>query len=89
MLHRTGSDDGLLLFANLEPTAEALRPRGRREIGVVYRPQNEAFGKYVPSVLPRRDDAFLYIDTTDTLHPLPAVHAVPERELPETYPTGI
>ena len=62
--------------------------RGHRAIGVVYRPESEHLGNYVPTVLPRRYDAFLYLDTTRALHPLHEVHAE-ESEVPETYPFGV
>jgi len=41
-----------------------------------------------PSVLPRRYDAFLYFDETEALHPL-HFRWRREREVPETYPTGV
>jgi hypothetical protein len=57
------------------------------EQGVVYNPEYEAFGNYVPTVLPHRYDAFLYIDETQALHPL---HIQPKiAEPPETYPWGV
>jgi len=42
----------------------------------------------VPTVLPRRYDAFLYLDSTEALHPL---HIVPrvEHEPPETFPSAV
>jgi hypothetical protein len=54
----------------------------------VYHPEYEYLGNYVPTVLPRRHDAFVYHDTTEALHPL-RVRAVEESEAPETYPTGV
>jgi hypothetical protein len=42
----------------------------------------------MPTVLPRRYDAFLYIDATTALHPLP-VEVRHDGEVPETYPTGV
>jgi erythromycin esterase-like protein len=65
-----------------------LQRRRHRAIGVVYRPEYE-FGNYVPTVLPRRYDAFLYLDRTEALHPLHEVQARAEGEVPETYPTGV
>ena len=62
--------------------------RGHRAIGVVYDPALERYGNYVPSVLPRRYDAFLYIDQTRALRPL-HVAAHEFGEVPETYPTGM
>jgi len=65
-----------------------MRARGHRAIGVVYRPEYEHLGNYVPTVLPRRYDAFLYLDETEALHPLP-VEARQEGEVPETFPSGV
>jgi erythromycin esterase-like protein len=62
--------------------------RGHRAIGVVYDPAYEAFGNYASTVLPRRYDAFLYIDESEALHPLRMPVQEP-RELPETFPTGL
>jgi erythromycin esterase-like protein len=42
----------------------ARRRRGHRAIGVVYRPEYEHFGNYVPTGLPRRYDALLSLDLT-------------------------
>jgi erythromycin esterase-like protein len=86
-LHQSGSDNKLLLFAeeNLRPLQER---RGHRAIGVVYRPEYEYFGNYIPTVLPKRYDAFLYIDETQALHPLP-VRRRAQAEVPETFPSGV
>jgi erythromycin esterase len=62
--------------------------RGQRAIGVVYNPKYERFGNYVPTLLTRRYDAFLYIDKTHALHPL-HMPEVKDEELPETFPTGL
>jgi hypothetical protein len=64
------------------------RPRDHRAIGVVYDPRNERWGNYVPSILPRRYDAFLHIDETHAVDPLHMPVRVGE-EPPETYPTGM
>jgi len=58
-LHRAGGDDRMLIF-DKSPSAEMSAWRGHRAIGVVYRPQYEQYGNYVPTVLPRRYDAFLF-----------------------------
>jgi len=57
-----------------------------RAIGVVYNPGWEKHGNYVPSVLSRRYNAFIYLDQTQALHPL-HIHA--GGEVPETYPFGV
>ena len=38
--------------------------RGQRAIGVVYNPQYEKYGNYVPTLLHLRYDTFLFIDET-------------------------
>jgi erythromycin esterase-like protein len=58
-----------------------------RAIGVVYRPEFERYGNYVPSYLTRRYDAFIYLNQTKALH---ALHLTPNSHLvPETYPFGM
>jgi erythromycin esterase len=89
VLHGIGAEDKLLLLADAEQTHALLQPRGHRAIGVVYHPQYESYGNYVPTVLPRRYDAFLYLDTTKALHPLHEVQAREEGEVPETFPSGV
>src|SRR4051794_5122467 len=85
-LHLMGAEDRLLLFQPPVATTDALAaPRGHRAIGVVYHPDAE-WGNYVPTVLPLRYDAFLYLDQTQALHPL---HIEPESGRPELYPWGV
>jgi erythromycin esterase-like protein len=89
VLHRIEPADKLLVFGPALGR-EMLQWRGHRAIGVVYRPEYEQFGNYVPTVLPRRYDAFLFLDRTRALVPLaePEGHVI-EEEVPETYPTGV
>jgi erythromycin esterase len=89
IMHQAGAEDKLLLFPESQMTRELLERRGHRAIGVVYHPEYERFGNYVPTVLPRRYDAFVYLDQTQALHPLHEVHAREDSEVPETYPTGV
>lgn len=87
VLHRAGEADKLLLLDDVREAGDFLEERGHRAIGVVYHPEYEQFGNYVPTVLPRRYDAFCHIDETHALHPL---HLRPALEkLPETYPWGV
>ena len=88
LLHRAGPDDKLLLLATADQTPDFLQPRGHRAIGVVYRPEYEQYGNYVPTV-PRRYDACLYVDKSRALHPLHEVQPHEDAEVPETYPTGV
>jgi erythromycin esterase-like protein len=85
VLHKAGADDRLLLFD--DPTHEMLESRGHRAIGVVYHPEYEALGNYVPTVLPRRYDAFLFLDRTTALRPL-HMKADPTT-VPEPFPSGV
>ena len=85
-LHLMAADDRLLLFRPPHDPGDALAvPRGHRAIGVVYRPELE-WGNYVPTVLPLRYDAFLYLDRTEALHPL---HVEPRGGPPELYPWNV
>jgi erythromycin esterase-like protein len=86
VLHRAGPEDRLLVFDG-EQDEDFLRVRDHRAIGVVYHPLAERFGNYVPTVLPRRYDAFVYLDQTHALSPLHLVER-PEHEFPETWPSG-
>jgi erythromycin esterase len=77
--------DALLLTEDLSEAARARR--GHRAIGVVYDPREERYGNYVSTDLPRRYDAFIYLDETVALHPL---HVEPrEEDPPATYPWGV
>ena len=91
VLHHTGIPDFLLPFAvrGAHPVMEDLRePRGHRAIGVVYHPELEQHGNYVPTILPGRYDAFIYLDETRAVAPLHMPVRV-DGELTETYPFGV
>jgi erythromycin esterase-like protein len=89
VLHTAGAGgDRLLLFDEENTTEEMREVRGQRAIGVVYRPEYEHWANYVPTVLPRRYDALLYLDRTEALHPLQLPVRV-GKEVPETYPSGL
>ena len=85
-MHRALGGNGLLLLDEAGGDRDFLRRRGHRAIGVVYRPRDE-WGNYVPTVLPRRYDAFLFIDRSEALHPL-HVRARDAATPPDTYPWG-
>jgi erythromycin esterase len=57
-----------------------------RAVGVVYRPAYDRISNYVPSVLKKRYDCFVYLDNTTALHPVFG-HSDMEK-VPETYPFG-
>jgi erythromycin esterase-like protein len=91
VFHHTGIPDFLLPFAErgTHPVMDDLRePRGHRAIGVVYHPELEQHGNYVPTILPGRYDAFIYLDETRAVAPLHMPVRV-DGDLPETYPSGV
>src|SRR4051812_37235346 len=61
------------------------KPIGHRAIGVVYRPDELQFPYFVPSILPKRYDAFIFIDNTTALHPIDIKLS---NEPPDLYPSG-
>jgi erythromycin esterase len=89
VLHRAGAADRLILLDAAREDESLLEERGHRAIGVVYHPDRERYGNYVPTVLPRRYDAFLFLDETQALRPLHEVQPREEGEVPETYPSGV
>jgi erythromycin esterase len=85
ILHEESSEDRLILFENEYWKNYAKNYVGQRAIGVVYKPEYE-IRNYVPTILPSRYDALIYIDTSKALHPL---HLKPDgTQIPETYPFG-
>jgi len=52
---------------DMEPEDFWFRPQPHRAIGVVYNPMRENPGNYVPTILPRRYDAFIFIPRTTAL----------------------
>jgi erythromycin esterase-like protein len=62
-------------------------PLNHRAIGVVYHPERESWGNYVPTILGRRYDAFGWFDDTRGVHPLHLPHV--DTYEPETYPVGV
>lgn len=87
LLHNDGLGNQLLIFDNPEIRQRFDKKLGHRAIGVVYHPERERFGNYVPTLLPSRYDAFIFLDRTQALHPLkihPSGH-----QTPETFPFGV
>ena len=68
-LHRVEATNKILLF-NEENRTFFNDWVGHRAIGVVYNPDFEAYGNYVPSKIGSRYDAFIYIDETTALSPI-------------------
>jgi erythromycin esterase-like protein len=68
-MHNKEPRNKLILLQSWRSDKNLTQYRGHRAIGVVYDPSQER-GNYVPSDLPNRYDAFLFIDRTQALHPL-------------------
>lgn len=84
-LHNISDKDRYFIF--MEDTQDLFyRRTGHRAIGVVYHPERERFGNYVPTVMNERYDAFIFIDETKALH---ALHLHAGKEMPDTYPFGV
>src|SRR5919107_1849553 len=86
VLHAAVEGDQLLVFSGAQEEG-FLDGRAHRAIGVVYDPAGERHGNYVPTVLPRRYDAFVYLDETRALRPF-EVRPRQDGEPPETFPSG-
>ena len=69
-LHERLAADALFVFPQEGQPGWVSRRLDHRAIGVVYAPSRERWGNYVPTVLGRRYDAFLYFDDTSAVRPL-------------------
>ncbi|MFB9328504.1 erythromycin esterase family protein [Paenibacillus aurantiacus] len=67
-MHEAGVASGWLSFRGKD--GEYDQHIGHRAIGVVYHPQYERFGNYVPSSMSARYDAFVFVDQTKALAPV-------------------
>jgi erythromycin esterase-like protein len=87
LLNKAGAEDKLLLMDDFKQTLFGENSLDHRAIGVVYRPQYEHYGNYVATVLPKRYDAFIFLNNTKALHPL---HVTGSKiSVPDTYPFGM
>jgi erythromycin esterase len=83
LLHMAGAYNKIIFSKDIQNFSS---PIGHRAIGVVYDPDFE-HGNYVPSVIPLRYEAFIYLNTTQALHSL---HVKPDGDqMPESYPWGV
>lgn len=84
ILHNESAENKLLIFDSTNTKERFNKLMPHRAIGVVYDPEREKYGNYVPTVLNSRYDAFIYIDKSSALHP---IHMKPDgHQIPETYP---
>jgi erythromycin esterase len=60
--------------------------RGHRAIGVLYDPKRERYGNYVPTLLAKRYDEFLFIDETRALEPM--ISEADHEKMPDTWPSA-
>ena len=88
VLHPAAPPRALMIFPPFRYRPDVLVDEiGHRAIGVVYQPERERWGNYVPTVLGDRYDAFLFFDETRAVTPL-HTRTIDVLE-PETYPTGV
>jgi len=88
LLHKAGHENKLLITEDLVNSDVFMENHiGHRAVGVVYHPAHEHYGNYVPTILPLRYDAFIFLDETKALYPL---HIESDgKQVPETYPFGV
>ena len=70
LLHEQLGHDAALVFPRGQQPDWLRRRLDHRAIGVVYSPDRERWGNYVPTVLGSRYDAFLWFEDTRPLRPL-------------------
>jgi erythromycin esterase len=89
LVHRSGTAESCIIFgSDLAKHPGFEEPLGHRAIGVVYSPRGERWGNYVPTIIPHRYDAMIYIEETHAVDPLHMPVAVSCDE-PDTYPSGM
>jgi erythromycin esterase-like protein len=86
LLHETSPTNFYLLMDEIRDIFIPQKIYDHRAIGVVYHPDREQYGNYVPSQIDRRYDVFIYYDQTQALHPIK--HEKKLTKMPETYPWG-
>jgi erythromycin esterase-like protein len=87
LLHAAAPSQALLLFPPDDRPGVLTEELDHRAIGVVYHPDRERWGNYVPTVLGDRYDAFCWFDQSQALHPLHHRQGIVAE--PETYPSGM
>jgi erythromycin esterase len=88
ILHAAAPPRALMVFPPFAQRPDVLVDTlAQRAIGVVYRPERERWGNYVPTVLGDRYDAFLWFDESRAVSPLHTRHV--DAHEPETYPSGV
>jgi erythromycin esterase len=85
-IHDAVDSTSALFVVPPDPPGWMTGKRDHRAIGVVYDPDSEHWGNYVPTVLGRRYDAFCWFEDTRALTPI-TDGGTPSGEL-ETWPEG-
>ena len=73
--------------ADLQSNPALMRRFAHRAVGVVYNPRQERFGNYVPTVIPKRYDHFVFFANSQALHNINIKEDT--TKLPDTYPHGL
>lgn len=81
-----GSPDFYFMVKETKSSNPLMEFKPHRAIGVVYHPESDRRGNYVPTSLGKRYDVFIYLDETHALTPFQV--GFDPRKLPESYPFG-
>lgn len=81
-----GAEDFYILLDGIDKKSSLGEIRGHRAIGVVYDPDLEHRGNYVPTSLLNRYDAFIFLNQTNSLEVINV--QADQNEFPQTYPFG-
>jgi erythromycin esterase len=73
-------------FSSVRKNSHLFKVLGHRAIGVVYHPEHEHRGNYVPTIPAKRYDGLVFFDETNALNPLDIKFQ--KNKMPETYPFG-
>lgn len=73
-------------FSLIKNNSEFLSVMGNRAIGVVYHPEHEHLGNYVPTIPAKRYDALVFFNETQALSPIDVKFR--KEKIPESYPFG-
>lgn len=85
--HASGGKNKLLMMNRLNNEECISSHIPHRSIGVVYNPDSDESANYVPTIIPLRYDAFVFLDKTNALHPL---NIIPNgNQTPDTFPFGL
>ncbi|WP_370879462.1 erythromycin esterase family protein [Catenuloplanes indicus] len=87
LLEQHAPPSAALIFPSADPPPLLTDTVPHRAIGVVYRPERESWGNYVPTVLAGRYDHLMWFAATSGVRPIHTLHA-DVHEL-EAYPSGV